>query len=337
MTHLGTRISALVDGQLPPGATERALAHVAVCPGCAAELAAARQAHRALSCAQDVAPTADLTARLLSLASEAPAEPRPSHRDPFVSPSGAPAARARAAAYAAPGALTGDVDRRAHPVRVVGAVVAGLGVAACGLFVLGERPAVLPSSHPAQALVLLGHTDPVATAPARVTSTVDLVAALPDASQADAGAGSAGEMTAGTVEDVLDRLRAAGWHCPEGLPDGWVVTGVRTSEHGSRIEVDLAGPGASAVVTEQPGRLDTAALAGVAQVVSGDRRTYVLSEQPWHVAWQSGDLVVEVVAASDSLAVQAVVTEFPGGSFDDGLSARMTRGWDTVTQALRQS
>lgn len=335
MTHLGTRISALVDGQLPPGATERALAHVAVCPDCAAELAAARQAHRALTRAVDVAPTADLTARLLSLAGDASTEPRQSSRDPFVSPCD-PAARARAAAFAAPGALTGDVDRRTRPVRVVGFVAAGLGVAACGLFVLGERPAVLPSSHPAQALVLLGHTEPEAVARTSVTSTVGLVAALPDVSQVDTAAGT-DDMTAGTVEDVLDRLRAEGWHCPEELPDGWVVTAVRTSEHDSRLEVDLAGPGASAVVTEQPGRLDTAALAGVAQVTSGDRTTYVLSQQPWHVAWQSGDLVVEVVAASDSEAVQAVVTEFPGSRFDDRLSARITRGWDTVTEALRQS
>ena len=31
--HLGSRISALVDGQLDPAATERALAHVALCRG----------------------------------------------------------------------------------------------------------------------------------------------------------------------------------------------------------------------------------------------------------------------------------------------------------------
>ena len=43
MMHLGSRISALVDCQLDPAATERALAHVATCPDCARELAAARE------------------------------------------------------------------------------------------------------------------------------------------------------------------------------------------------------------------------------------------------------------------------------------------------------
>ncbi|WP_162177339.1 zf-HC2 domain-containing protein, partial [Actinotalea ferrariae] len=40
--HLGSRLSALVDGQLPPAAAERALEHVATCPACADELRAAR-------------------------------------------------------------------------------------------------------------------------------------------------------------------------------------------------------------------------------------------------------------------------------------------------------
>ncbi|WP_211254588.1 zf-HC2 domain-containing protein, partial [Cellulomonas cellasea] len=35
MSHLGSRISALADGQLAPAAAERALAHVATCPQCA--------------------------------------------------------------------------------------------------------------------------------------------------------------------------------------------------------------------------------------------------------------------------------------------------------------
>ena len=34
--HLGTRVSALVDGQLPAGEEERAWSHVLTCPGCRA-------------------------------------------------------------------------------------------------------------------------------------------------------------------------------------------------------------------------------------------------------------------------------------------------------------
>ena len=42
MTHLGDRVSALVDGELGHEARERALAHVAHCADCRAELAAER-------------------------------------------------------------------------------------------------------------------------------------------------------------------------------------------------------------------------------------------------------------------------------------------------------
>ena len=87
MSHLGTRLSALADGQLAPAATERALAHVAGCPQCAAELTAARAARRALAAADDVTPAPDLTARLLSLGTlpTAPGTPPsgiPQTRDP---------------------------------------------------------------------------------------------------------------------------------------------------------------------------------------------------------------------------------------------------------------
>jgi anti-sigma factor RsiW len=92
VSHLGSRISALADGQLSPAATERALAHVATCPQCAAELGAARAARRAVASADIVAPTADLTARLLSLAGPAPRDGGGERVDPVGS---SPATRPR--------------------------------------------------------------------------------------------------------------------------------------------------------------------------------------------------------------------------------------------------
>ena len=32
--HIGSKVSALVDGQLPPSEEERAWSHVLTCPGC---------------------------------------------------------------------------------------------------------------------------------------------------------------------------------------------------------------------------------------------------------------------------------------------------------------
>lgn len=318
MSHLGSRISALVDGQLAPAAAERALAHVATCPQCSAELTEARQARRALAAADDVAPTADLTARLLSLApgTSMAAPQRPC--DPFAS---TPGARGASDGYAR--TLTGDLAHRRSGVRIAAGSLAGLGAVAAMLFALGDRPPVVPSAHPAQALSLLGE----ATPGAGIT-----VAGLSTGSAAHTPLAATSATSTG---DHLAWLRARGWTCPVELPEGWSVTAVRLEgDDVRRVEIDLVGPGGTVVVTEQHGRLDVEALGSVAPQAIGERTVYVLSTHPWHAAWQSGDTVVEVVSASTSNDVEQVLAQFPGGGFDDGVPARITRGWDTVTEAF---
>jgi hypothetical protein len=183
------------------------------------------------------------------------------------------------------------------------------------LFALGDRPPVVPSSHPAQALSLLGEATPG-------TQRV-----------AEAALTRGAPTTALSTVDQLARLRESGWTCPVELPAGWDVTAVRLDARDT-VEIDLTGPGGTVVVTEQHGRLDVAALEGATHRTLGDRTVYVLSTHPWHAAWQSGDTVVEVVSSSTSRDVESVVAEFPGEGFDDGVPARITRGWDTVTEAL---
>lgn len=286
--HLGSRISALVDGQLTPEAAERALAHVAACPQCADELRSARSARDALlGASHDLPPAPDLTARLLALRGDGP--PPPPQRDPFAAPGGTGHV-----------VLRGDVTGRRATARLVAAgSAAGLGVAALALFVLGARPAVTPSPHPAVALGVLAQAD-------------------------DTGAAAAAE--------TLDALRADGWTFPARLPDGWSVLAVRTDEDG--VEVDVAGPTGTLVVTEQQGRLDTSTLAGVTVREVGGRAVVVLSEHPWHVAWQATSTVVQVVAADGDDDVATVVAAFPAGPYDDGVTGRIGRGWQTVTAAL---
>jgi anti-sigma factor RsiW len=70
--HLGSWLSPLADGQLPPAQTERALAHVAVCARCAAGLAAERSARLALAAATEVTVAADLADRLMALSATVP-------------------------------------------------------------------------------------------------------------------------------------------------------------------------------------------------------------------------------------------------------------------------
>lgn len=77
MTHLGDRVSALVDGELGHEARDRALAHVAHCASCRAALDAERAVKERLAGAPDPTVSSQLTARLVALAEPgAPLPPR---------------------------------------------------------------------------------------------------------------------------------------------------------------------------------------------------------------------------------------------------------------------
>lgn len=320
MTHLGSRISALVDGQLSVVETERALAHVAGCPRCAGELTAARRARDVLASAADPGePAPDLTARLLSLA-PGPVQ-RPVRRDPFAGPRTEDLASAftlrpaagvlglRGQSHALRGEVTGGGR---SPSRLVVGAVAGLGLAAVGLFALGARPAVVPTDHPAVALGLLGQ----ASAPS--TST-------------------AGTVRAASTVGGVDDLTTGGWTAPR-LPAGWTVAAVRAGSAGSSVELDLLAPtGSAVVVTEQQGRLDTAALEGVTVRHVGGRSVYVLSTSPRHLVWQSDASVVQVVTTLRDDELTDLVAAFPATPFDDGVPARIGRGWSTVAHVLARS
>ncbi len=302
MTHLGSWISALVDGQLDAAATERALAHVAVCRLCADELAAARAARSALAAADEVRPADDLTARLLSLCPQVP--PAPSPQDPFAVPTSG--VRGPALPRDAAHALRGDVVARRSSRRLLLGSVAGVGAVAAVLFSLGARPVVAPSSHPAAVLGLLAVDGRAADAEAVPVS-----------------------------QDTVAWLRAHGWTFPRELPADWHVRAIRWSGDDRRVlEVELAAPSGTVVVTEQQGRLDTDALAGAPVRTVGGRQVHVLSTEPWLVAWQSEATVVQVVGTDGDEDVDAIVGAFPAGGYDDTVAGRIGRGWQTVTSAL---
>ncbi len=322
--HLGSWISALVDGQLDVAATERALAHVAACPQCAAELSAARSARAALTSVDEPCPAPDLTARLLSLAGSAPTENASS--DPFAPP--VPGSQSELASYGVTSsggwlgrpAVRGDLRQKRSSVRLAAGSMAGLGCVAAMLFVLGEQPEVVPTSHPGADLGLLGgavtEREPVA-----------FDAAIPSDEVAGPGVGT----------DSVAWLQAHRWSFPSQLPSGWAVSAVRWSGDDARVlEVDVLGPDGSLVVTEQQGRLDTDAIAGAPTSRVGGRSVYVLSYEPWHVVWQADSTVVQVVASESTGSADQLVGAFPGGAYDDGVPAQITRGWDTVTGAFER-
>lgn len=328
MTHLGTRISALVDGRLTGAERERALCHVAACPACADELAATRAARRALAAACEVAPAPDLTARLLALGAQAacpagPARqpstpPPPAGRVPTAPAAGlggGPVLRSGPVLGTGPvlgigrGGLDGSV-LDAGPFRASARSVAliAAGAVVAGLFLLGEARQVMPDSHPASDLALL------ASAGTEAGGAVTVAAG-----------GQTGGLAAASSVDPGDA-----W--PGGaLPEGYAVVATGTARGGARLDLD--GPSGPVVVLREPGVLDGDALADLPTVALGPHEVHVLSVAPWHVVWQSGDAVVGVVAAHRSSAVDDLVAAYPAVRADDGIGARMSRGWQTVVGA----
>lgn len=300
MMHLGTQVAALVDGQLPPAATERALGHVAGCADCASEVSAQRAARAALASAAQVPVADDLAARLLALGATpgvfacAPERPvdRLRHgldalRDRVAGrlTEPVPMPPPRAERLAARACLGASERRAAVPAW---AVLALAGIAATWLFAIGEEDAVVPQRHPAQALGLLAAAE-----------------ALVGHGDADAG---------GTVLDAV--------------PAGYEVVAVQRGPDG--VELDLDGPYGAVVVTQQPGRLDPDAVAGMPVVQAGGHDVLVLSQAPWHVVWQSGDTVVSIVSGGQTPAADAVATAYPLVPFDDGVEAQIARGWSVL-------
>jgi anti-sigma factor RsiW len=78
MSHLGHRLSALVDGELGDVERDRALTHLAGCAACQAEAAALRELKGQLQGLMETAADAALTDRLIDLAAPGdPVPPRP--------------------------------------------------------------------------------------------------------------------------------------------------------------------------------------------------------------------------------------------------------------------
>lgn len=326
MTHLGSRLSALLDGQLPPAAAERALGHVAACAECAEELAAARATRRALAAAMDVPVAPGLEARLLSL--RCSDRERPAARDErwtmtLPGDDGMPSGR-----------LRGDVVRARTGVGLL--ALSGVGVSAVlgVLLVLGEQPEVTPDGHLASALSVLGQAP---TAPPAVSST-GVAAAGADVpgnlrgTRTDWPSGI--DPTApGAGDAVVGWLREGGWAAPTALPDGYRVTGLRAGVDGpGSLELSLVGPDGLVVVTEREGRLDDDAVAHLPVEQLGDHTVHVLSTAPWHGVWQQGDAVVDVVTGARHGAPD-LVAAYPSDDYDDGVGARLTRGWATLAGA----
>lgn len=323
MTHLGSWVSALADGQLPPDQAEAALAHVAACRGCALELAAARAARRRLAGAGDVPVAPDLAARLLELGRHAGATSVPQAPPGLLPDTSVPLPWTGGGARLPRGGLTGELARRRLPRGVLAAAVAGSGLALVGLVNLGQEPTVAPSAHPAYALTVLGHAATGTTSGA-ASATLTPAAWPPEEAPVDLEGPEAHAR-------VLEWLEDHGWTSPVALPPGYRVTGLRL-ETGEEpvLELDLVGPAGVAVLLQEHGRLDPAAVAGASVLDVEGREVHVLSRSPWQVVWQSDDTVVTLVASGPSRHLEGLIAAHPDRGYDDGVPARISRGWHAV-------
>jgi hypothetical protein len=127
---------------------------------------------------------------------------------------------------------------------------------------------------------------------------------------------------------ALDWAADNGWAAPTELPEGYEVSAMRlVGDQGQTLEIDLTGPTGHAVVRERPGQL---AREGTAD--AGD--VQVLATEPAHVAWQSEDMVVDVVADAPQEVLTELVASFGEHGYDAGVLPRIARGWHTVTGVI---
>jgi anti-sigma factor RsiW len=128
MSHLGDRLSALVDGELDGAERDRAHAHLAGCPQCRAEAAELRALKQKLGSLKPSAPAeAAMTRRLIAMTG--PGGPLPPRRRPLrLAPRARPAAGRETRRPARPEPR--HPVRRRYLVLVTVSLVVGLGTAA---------------------------------------------------------------------------------------------------------------------------------------------------------------------------------------------------------------
>jgi hypothetical protein len=187
VSHLGQRLSALIDGELTHQQRERVLAHLAHCQPCRGEAAALRALKQRMHALGAATADTALTDRLMAVAGVAGPAPwgrRLSRPSPRTGP-GAP--------------------RRRWPVRslaVASLALAGLGVPAAAFLAGGGQQDPGPSVTPAIDVFMVQHELSGGNVPAR--------AAAPAAPHGASPAAAAAATATPTVPPGLGMLTAAG-------------------------------------------------------------------------------------------------------------------------------
>lgn len=308
--HLGPLVSALVDDQLPPAARDRALAHLAICERCTEEVRDTRVAHKLMSNAAGTpALRSDFIDGLLTMASaEVHYErARPdSAENPFVTHS------------AVPGGAYCGVLSKPHGFKQwlkYGSVFA-LGGACAVAFLLGARPVISPKTD----------TDTVA---ARLALLRNSAAFNPlyevTATQAD------GTKSGIDTAKLSTWLEQHGWTAPSALPAGVTITEVGfLSDQPDELEIVVETPVGEILIVESRGVLDESITKTATKLTLERGSAYVLSDNPAHLTWQSGDTVIELHSTHSVDEIMQFAGTFEAQHHDSGISARMARGFTNL-------
>jgi anti-sigma factor RsiW len=176
MSHLGQRISALIDGELSDSERDRVLAHIAGCDECRQEAVALRALKQRMHSLGEAMVDAALTGRLMAMAMPSDGQPWTA-RAPWRTRGAFPAARMLTAGLLA-------------------STVAGLGAAA--FFAGGEQQAPGPKVTPAVDTFLVQHA--IVTGDLPVTSLAGGTASTP--SSPAPAAGSSHVVAGGAVSGI---------------------------------------------------------------------------------------------------------------------------------------
>jgi anti-sigma factor RsiW len=203
MSHLGQRISALIDGELSDSERDRVLTHIAGCDDCRQEAVALRALKHRMHSLGEAMVDAALTGRLMAMDMPPDGRPWPA-RPPWRSRAAFPAARMLTAG-------------------ILASAVAGVGAAA--FFAGGEQQAPGPRVTPAVDTFLVQH--------AIVTGDLPVTPASGTASRsggtASASPAAGGSVPAGTPASGV--TGAAGSAVPAGRqPDGRESAGTRSAD-----------------------------------------------------------------------------------------------------------
>jgi negative regulator of sigma E activity len=133
--------------------------------------------------------------------------------------------------------------------------------------------------------------------------------------------------------EAVARLRDAGWHVPEDLPQGFRLFETRREDQ--VLHLAYTDGLSTLSLFAQDGQLGSSGMAGfTAEQVEG-RPVWVRRSAPERVVWSGGDRVWTLVSDAPEDAVLAVVAALPRDAPpDSGLPARLARGLSRLAGML---